>query len=158
PISFAAATILAASGLTAPAAADVSELRIGRQYGLPYIQLVIMEDRQLIEKHARQQGLGDIRIDWVTLGGPAALNDGIISGAIDVAAVGLSNLVTMWDKTRASARVRAIAGMNAMPLILLTRNPKIRRVEDYTPADRIAVPSVKISMQAILLEMAAAQS
>ena len=149
------AAMLAA--LARPAAAEVNEIKIGKQYGLPYIQFVIMEDGKLIEKHARLQGLGDIKVDWATLGGPAQLNDGIISGAIDVAAVGLPNLITMWEKTRTNAKVRAIAGLNFMPLILLTRDPKIKTLKDYTEKDRIAVPSVKISMQAILLEMAASK-
>ena len=133
-----------AAGLAAPAHAEVNALRIGKQYGLPYIQLVILEERKLIEKHARLMGLGDLNVVWSTMGGPAALNDGLISGGIDLAAVGLSNLVTLWDKTRANARVRAICGMNAMPLILLTRDPRIKRLEDYTEKDRIAVPSVQI--------------
>jgi NitT/TauT family transport system substrate-binding protein len=140
------------------AGAEVNTLRLGKQYGLPYIQFVMMEDGKLIEKHARLHGLPDIKVEWATMGGPAALNDGIISGVIDLAAVGLPNLVTMWEKTRGNVQVRAIAGMNAMPLILLTRNPTIKALKDYSDSDRIAVPSVKISMQAILLQMAAAQS
>ncbi|MEA2930021.1 MAG: sulfonate transport system substrate-binding protein [Hyphomicrobiales bacterium] len=141
----------------APARAEVNEIKIGKQYGLPYIQFVIMEDGKLIEKHAKAQGLGDVKVEWATLGGPAQLNDGIISGAIDVAGVGLPNLITMWEKTRINAKVRAIAGLNFMPLILLTRGPRIKTLKDYGEKDRIAVPSVKISMQAILLEMAAAK-
>src|SRR3954453_4390513 len=141
----------------APARAEVNEIKLGKQYGLPYIQFVIMEDQKLIEKHAKREGLGDIKVEWTTLGGPAQINDGIISGAIDVGAVGLPNLITMWEKTRSNARVRAIAGLNFMPLILLTRDPKIRTLKDFGEKDRIAVPSVKISMQAILLEMAAAK-
>ena len=106
------------AAFAAPAAAEVNEIKIGKQYGLPYIQFVIMEDQKLIEKHAKLQGLGDIKVDWATLGGPAQLNDGIISGAIDVAAVGLPNLITMWEKTRTNVKVRAIAGLNFMPLLL----------------------------------------
>jgi NitT/TauT family transport system substrate-binding protein len=153
--SVAMATMLAA--LANPAAAEVGEIKIGKQYGLPYIQFVIMEDQKLIEKHARLQGLGDIKVEWATLGGPAALNDGIISGAIDVAAVGLPNLITMWEKTRSNVQVRAIAGLNFMPLLLVTRDPRIKALKDYSEKDRIALPSVKISMQAILLEMAVAK-
>jgi NitT/TauT family transport system substrate-binding protein len=143
--------------LATPARAEVNEIKIGKQYGLPYIQFVIMEDQGLIEKHAKLHGLGDIKVDWATLGGPAQINDGIISGAIDVGAVGLPNLITMWEKTRTNVKVRAIAGLNFMPLILLTRDPKIKALKDYSEKDRIALPSVKISMQAILLEMAAAK-
>jgi NitT/TauT family transport system substrate-binding protein len=145
-------------GAASPSRAEVDVLRVGKQYGLPYIQFVIMEDRKLIEKHAKQQGLGDFKVEWATMGGPAALNDGIISDAIDLAGVGLPNLITMWEKTRTNAKIRAISGMNDMPLILLTRNPAIKSLKDYTEKDRIAVPSVKISMQAILLEIAAAQT
>ena len=140
-----------------PARADVNEIKIGKQYGLPYIQFVIMEDQGLIEKQAKAQGLSDLKVVWTTLGGPAQINDGIISGAIDVGAVGLPNLITLWEKTRTNVKVRAIAGLNFMPLILLTRDPRIKTLKDYGEKDRIAVPSVKISMQAILLEMAAAR-
>jgi len=149
------AAMLAA--FAAPASAEVNELRIGKQYGLPYIQFVIMEDQKLIEKHAKLLGLGDIKVDWATLGGPAQINDGIISGAIDIGAVGLPNLITMWEKTRNDVKVRAIAGLNFMPLILVTPDPRIKSLKDYGEKDRIALPSVKISMQAILLEMAAAK-
>jgi len=143
--------------LVAPASAEVNELRIGKQYGLPYIQFVIMEDGKLIEKHAKIQGLGDIKVEWTTLGGPAQINDGLISGAIDVGAVGLPNLITLWEKTRSNVQVRAIAGLNFMPLLLVTRDPRIKTLKDFGEKDRIALPSVKISMQAILLEMAAAK-
>jgi NitT/TauT family transport system substrate-binding protein len=151
------ASILVLAALTASATAEVKEIKIGKQYGLPYIQFFIMEDSKLIEKHAKLQGLGDINVDWATLGGPAQLNDGLISGAIDVAAVGLPNLITLWEKTRTNVKIRAIAGLNFMPLLLVTRDPKIKTLKDYGEKDRIALPSVKISMQAILLEMAAAK-
>ena len=152
------AALLLIAGFASPLRAEVNELRVGKQYGLPYIQFVIMEDQKLVEKHAKQEGLGDFKVEWVTMGGPAALNDGVISGAIDLAGVGLPNLVTMWEKTRNNVRIRAISGMNDMPLILVARNPAIKTLKDYTEKDRIAVPSVKISMQAILLEIAAAQT
>jgi hypothetical protein len=56
------------SALARPASAEVDEIKIGKQYGLPYIQFVIMEDQKLIEKHGKLQGsrrhqgeLGDAR-------------------------------------------------------------------------------------------------
>src|SRR2546423_14792998 len=151
------ACLVALVWLAAPATAEVNEIKLGKQYGLPYIQFVIMEDGKLIEKHAQLQGLGDLKVEWTTLGGPAQINDGLISGAIDVGAVGLPNLITLWEKTRSNVKVRAIAGLNFMPLILLTRDPKIKTLKDHRQEERIALPSVKISMQAILLEMAAAK-
>src|SRR3982750_1617353 len=93
-----------------PARAAVRQIKTAKQDGLPYIQFAIMEDKGLIEKHAKLQGLGDIKVDWATLGGPAAINDGIISGAIDVGAVGLPNLIPMWGKPCTNVTRRPIAG------------------------------------------------
>src|SRR5258707_13301071 len=115
------AAALIAAALVCPAAAEVNELKIGKQYGLPYIQFVIMEDQKLIEKHAKAAGLGDVKVEWATLGGPAQLNDGIISGAIDIAGVGLPHLITMSEKSRSNAKVRQIAGLNCIPLDRQTR-------------------------------------
>ena len=36
---------LLAPALALPARAEVNEIKIGKQYGLPYIQFVIMEDQ-----------------------------------------------------------------------------------------------------------------
>src|SRR5258708_752235 len=141
---FAMALALLAA-LARPAAAEVDEIKIGKQYGLPYIQFVIMEDQKVIEKNAKLHGLGDIKVNWATLGGPAQLNDGIISGAIDVAAVGLPNLITMWEKTRTNVKVRAIAGLNFMPLLLVTRDPQIKTLKDYGEKDRIDRKSTRLN-------------
>jgi NitT/TauT family transport system substrate-binding protein len=152
------AALAAALLLGGAAHAEVKEVRVGKQYGFPYFQLIVMQDRELIEKHAKGAGLGDVKVEWVTMGGPAALNDGIISGAIDFASVGLPNLVTMWDKTRGATEVRGFSGNNAMPLLLVTRNPAVKSIKDYGPESRIAVTSVKVSAQAILLQMEAAKA
>ena len=46
--------------------------------------------------------------------------------------------------------------MTTYPLYLVTRNPDVKSLKDFTDKDKIAVPSVKISTQAIMLQMAAA--
>ena len=38
-----------------------------------------------------------------------------------------------------------------------SRNPKVKSITDLTESDRIAVPSVKVSFNATLLQMAAAK-
>ena len=47
--------------------------------------------------------------------------------------------------------------MNATNQRLLTVNPAVRGIADLTPADRIAMPAVKVSPQAIFVQMAAAK-
>jgi len=48
--------------------------------------------------------------------------------------------------------------MTTYPLSLNVRNPNIKSIRDFTDKDKIAVPAVKISTQAIVLEMAAAKT
>jgi NitT/TauT family transport system substrate-binding protein len=42
-----------------------------------------------------------------------------------------------------------------MPLYLNTRNPSVKTIKDFTEKDRIALPAVKVSIQAVTLQMAA---
>ena len=42
-----------------------------------------------------------------------------------------------------------------MPLYLNTINPNVKTIKDFTDKDRIALPAVKVSIQAITLQMAA---
>ncbi|MBV8167573.1 MAG: ABC transporter substrate-binding protein, partial [Alphaproteobacteria bacterium] len=47
-----------------------------------------------------------------------------------------------------------IAAYNALPLKLNTNNAAVKTIKDFTDKDRIALPAVKASSQAILLQMA----
>ncbi len=148
---------LAWMATAAVARAETDRLRIGLQYGLPYMQLVILQDQDFIGARAKAAGI-ELKAEFVTVGGPAVLNNSLISGALDVGAVGMSNLVTLWDKTRGSIGIRGLAGMNVMPLLLVTRDARLRSLADYGPDDRIALPSVKVSMQAMMLDILAAKA
>jgi sulfonate transport system substrate-binding protein len=148
-----AASLLAA--IAAPAAAETTELRVAIQPGLTYLPFTLMENGQLIEKRAREAGLGDVKVTWFKVAGGDVMNDGILSGSVDIAATGTPPFLTLWAKTRASLDVRGVAAYNTLPLTLVARNPNIRSVKDFTENDRIAVPAVKASTQAIILEMAA---
>src|SRR5216683_753649 len=148
-------------GLAGPiraAAAEAAEVRIARQYGLPYLSMMVMERQALIEKHATQQGLPGLRAQWTTLGGTSALTDGLLSGRLDFIVPGVPALVTLWDKTVGTAQeVRALSAVQSTPFVLVTRNPAVRSIADFGAGDRIALPAVKLSAQAVALEMAAAK-
>src|SRR3954470_6011546 len=68
-----------------PATAEPNTLKAAKQYGLSYLPLMIMEDQKLVEKHAAALGLGDLKVQWLTLGGPSAMNDALLSGGLDFA-------------------------------------------------------------------------
>lgn len=145
--------------LAAPAAAQTSEIRLARQFSMGYLQFNVMEHLRLIEKHARALGLSDVRVSWVTFNGPAAVNEALLSGSVDVAAGGTPGLLVLWARTKGTPlEVRGISAMSSQPFLLNTRNPAIKTVADFTDSDRIAVPAVKVSIQAIALQMAAAKA
>lgn len=149
----------AALSLTATSAsAEQSELRIAKQYGLGYLQMMVLEDRKLVEKHAKAAGLGDVDVSWLTFRSSDVMNDAIISGNVDFVSLGVPGLAVIWSKTQGTANaVKAASGMNLLPLALMTRNPEVKSLKDFGPKDKIAVPAIKVSTQAILLHMAAAK-
>ena len=150
---------LVAASLIAPAAAQVPEIRLARQFSMGYLQFNVMEHQQLIEKHARALGLPQVKVSWLTFNGPAAVNDALLSGSVDIAAGGTPGLLVLWSRTKGTPQeVRGISAMSSQPFWLNTRNPAVKTVADFTDKDRIAVPAVKVSIQAIALQMAAAKA
>ncbi len=64
-------------------------------------------------------------------------------------------MLTIWGRTRGNLQVKGVAALNAMPLWLVTVNPAVQSIKDFTDKDKIALPTVKSSIQAITLQMAA---
>ncbi len=150
-----AAAFAAALAWLAPAAhAEVGEIKVAQQYGISYLPLMLMEEGKLIEKHAKAAGV-DLKVDWVKFAGGNVMNDAIISGDLAFASGGVAPLVTIWAKTRGNLDVKAVSAINSMPLYLNSRNPAVRTIRDFTDKDRIALPGVKSSIQAVTLQMAA---
>jgi NitT/TauT family transport system substrate-binding protein len=150
--------LVALPALVRPASCEASTINLGKQYGLPFLPQMVMEDRKLIEAHAAKLGINGLRVGWETMGGPGALNDGLLSGNIQFVNVASPSLATLWDKTFGTPQeVRAVCTVQSMPYILTTRNPAVKTIADFSAADRIAVPTAKISGQAMALQMAAAK-
>jgi NitT/TauT family transport system substrate-binding protein len=122
------------------------------------MQLILMQDRDFLSPRAKEAGVPDLKIEFVTVTGPTVINDSLVSGALDIGAFGASSLITLWDKTHGSNNVRGVVGMNVMPLLLVSRDPRIKTIADYGPADRIALPAIKVSMQAMMLDLLAAKT
>jgi NitT/TauT family transport system substrate-binding protein len=74
---------LAVPALARSARAEASGVRTVKQYGLPYLPLMVMEHERLVEKHAAKVGLPSLEVSWPTLGGPGAMIDGLLSGQVD---------------------------------------------------------------------------
>ncbi|MSP49368.1 MAG: ABC transporter substrate-binding protein [Alphaproteobacteria bacterium] len=140
--------------LIAGAARAEGEIRIAEQFGISYLPLQMMRHQNLIEEAGKRQGL-DIKVTWSQLASGAPMNDALLSGSLDVGSGGVGPLLLIWDRTKGSMNVRAISAINSMPLYLTTRNPAIKSLKDFTAKDKIALPAVKVSVQARTLQMAA---
>lgn len=142
---------------SAAARAEMSEINVAQQYGISYLPLMIMEDQKLIEKHAKAAGV-DVKVGWAKFAGGNVMNDALLSNSLQFASGGVGPLVTLWSRTRGNLDVRAVAAINSMPLYLNTRNPAVKTIKDFTEKDKIALPAVKVSIQAVTLQMAAEQA
>jgi NitT/TauT family transport system substrate-binding protein len=151
----AAVLFAAILGTCGPASAET--VRIAQQFGLSYLPLILMQDGGLLEAEGRARGL-DLTVEWLTFTGGPPINDALISGSIDLAAGGVGPMLTLWGRTRGNLRVKGVAALCSMPIWLNSSNPAVRTIADFTERDRIALPGVKVSIQAVVLQMAALQA
>lgn len=145
----------AALAAAAPAHAE-GRIRIAEQFGVVYLMLNVVQDQKLVEKHGKKDGL-DIQVEFSQLSGGAAVNDALLSGAIDIAGAGVGPLLTIWDRTRGRQNVKGVASLGNFPYYLVSNNPAVKTIADFTDKDRIALPAVTVSVQARILQMAAAK-
>src|ERR1044072_4453607 len=153
----AALATLAVAAFAAPSAdaAESNEFRVARQPGLVYIQAIIMEEKKLIEKHAAALGMKDVKVQWAIITSGGVMTEAIISNSIDMAITGVSNMLLAWGKT---GNIKMVTGVAVVPFKLLTRNAKVKSIKDFGPDDRIAVPTIRASMQAMMMGIALEQA
>lgn len=153
---------LAGARLHAPALAqtrpEVDEVVLAPQFGLAYLPLHVMDREKLVEKHLARNGMPNTRVAWVKTGGGAAANEALLSGRVHISSGGVGPLLTIWDRTRGNADVKGVGTFDTTALFLNTRNPNIKTLKDFTDTDRIALPAVKVSIQAVTLQMACEQA
>ncbi len=130
---------------------------VGMQPGLPYLPLMVMKDLRLVERQAAKVGLGDVTIEYKMILGATPATTAVLSGEVTVMAMGVPAAISVWDRTRDNRRVKVIGAVCAAPMYLNTTNPQVKGIEDFTRADRIALPFIRTSTQAVVLQMAAAQ-
>nr|WP_314074473.1 ABC transporter substrate-binding protein [uncultured Roseococcus sp.] len=145
----------AASFYGSAMAQESRELRIAVQFGITYLPLTVIREQRLIEQQAQSLGLPEPNVSWIQVSGGAAMNDALLSGNLDIASAGIPPVALLWARSRNNLKVHAISSLVAAPLWLNTRNPAVQTLRDFTPQDRIALPAVRVSFQAITLQIAA---
>jgi NitT/TauT family transport system substrate-binding protein len=144
---------IAAASVTAKAEGNI---RIARQFGIVYLLLNVAQDQKLIEKHGKAAGV-DIKVDFVQLSGGSAVNDALLSGNIEIAGAGIGPLFTIWDRTKDKQNVKGVASLGNFPYYLVSNNPNVKTIADFTDKDRIALPAVGVSVQSRVLQLASAK-
>ncbi len=148
-----------ATTLGGAARAEVSEVRISKGFGIFYLPLIVMQDRQFLEKRANEAGLGDIKVTWLMLDGGNVINDAMIAGTLDFAGTGAPGFVTLWAKAKGipNVEVVGVSGMSSTSLWLMSNRPELKSLKDFTVSDKIALPGIKTSLAAVVLQMIAAK-
>jgi NitT/TauT family transport system substrate-binding protein len=127
-----------------------------QQRGLLYLPVDEMVSGGILQQEATKLGLGKVDATVKTLSGPAPVIDALLSGSADYGTAALPSLLTLWDKTHGTPNeVKAVGTVSNGAMVLYTINPNVKTIADFTEKDRIAVPSVRISFNAMMLEMAA---
>lgn len=157
--TLAAGVALAGLAITAStgAVAETNEVRFAQQFGLLYLPMHVVVDKKMVESCAKEKGLGEVKVSMHRFSGGAAVNQALLSGSVDFAAGGIGPLLKLWDKTKGRLNVKAMTTLSAMPLKLNTNDERVKKLEDYVGLTdhKIATPSVKVSIQAVVLQMAA---
>ena len=145
----AAALIVSASATATPLTVHIAE-----QFGIAYVPLTVMKEKHLLEQEGKKVGL-DLKSEWMQFSNGSAMNDALLSGSLDIASGGVGPLVTAWARTKGNHDIKGLCAIDSMPQWLNTINPDVKTIKDFTAKDRISVPAVRVSLQAVILQMAA---
>src|SRR5580704_6322784 len=137
-----------------PARAEVNEVRIGIQFGLIYLPVVVAEAQGYFAEEAKKAGLPGLKVTVQRFSGSPAITDAVLSGNIDAGAFGTPGLLIAWEKTKGHLDVEGLAALGANAFVLMTNKPEIKTIADFGDNDQIAVPATT-SPQAVVMRMAA---
>jgi NitT/TauT family transport system substrate-binding protein len=139
--------------LAHPAGAEVAKLNVPLGAGgFGFLPLHMMQKHGLVEKHAKAEGI-ELTVNWANIGGPAAMNDALLSGSAHFISAGPPAFITLWDKTRRNIGVKGAAAISSMPMFLNTNADHIKKLEDFKAGDKMAVTGVKVSIPSIIMQM-----
>jgi NitT/TauT family transport system substrate-binding protein len=149
-------TLVAAMALAlgmGAAHAEVAEVTLAYQFGWSYTTLRAMEKQNLVEKHAKAAGI-DVKANYKNMGTPAVIRDGMLAGQVNFGAVGVPTLITLADKT--NGEFKALGNIVSVPMNFNV-NVSANVTNLCEMKGKIALPTVKSSVQAVTLQMAAKQ-
>jgi sulfonate transport system substrate-binding protein len=155
----AALAVIAFSSLPA-SGQTTKELRIGTQFGVGYLPLYVADQAGFFARHMQERGLPSIPVKFVHVAGAPQINDGLLSGNMEIGSGGYTAMMVFCERTHTAGdqQFLGVTALSSVPYDLFTVNPQLASLKDLDRAkDKIGVPSVKVSVPAIYLQMAAEQ-
>ncbi|MGZ3704991.1 MAG: ABC transporter substrate-binding protein, partial [Bdellovibrionota bacterium] len=147
--------LLALAFIPAAAFAEADTVGFGHQNGWAYTPLYVMREKKLVEKHAEAIGIKLTPV-YKNLGNAGTIRDALLAKDIQFGVVGPPTLITMYDKTH---DIKLVANFVSLPMLLITSNREVKSVCDFLKfSGKIGLPTVKSSVQAVTLQMAAKKS
>ena len=98
-----------------------------------------MQQAKIMEHMAASPASPISRSTWNSLLSGGANADALLAGNVDIVAGGTSNLLIIWARSKGA--VKAFAAVTGVPNVLLTRDPNVQSLKDFTDKNRIAVPT-----------------
>jgi NitT/TauT family transport system substrate-binding protein len=140
-----------------PAAGESTALRMMRPLDLSALPLVVMQHEHMIERVAEQMGLGAVTVEWMAPGKAGPI-EALAAGQVDLAATEIAPFIVAADNAAGTpGELRALGALVERPYVLVARKTGINTIRDFRAGDHIAVPALKASGPALMLQMAAAQ-
>jgi len=143
-----------ALALATPALAE-NKVRIIGGYALTLLPNYIVQERELIQKHAARLGLSDVTVEFSRSPSVAVANEGLITNNVDIALYGMGPMLNVWDKTNGA--VKGVMAVSDYTQAVYTVDPKINSLDDLGENDRVAMTDIKTSNQALMMQMQAAE-
>eukprot|EP01037_Dinobryon_pediforme_P005441 gene5441-5496_t len=143
-----------ALGISGVAQAEPVPVKIGIGFGTGFLPMFIADEMKLVQKHATAAGL-DVAPSYIRFSGSSAMQDAVLSGAVDMGVYGVAAMLIAWDKARGTnQQVFGIAGVNSTPLVLVTNKADAKDITDLGPNEKISMPAM-VSPQMYALQMIA---
>jgi len=112
---------------------EKTTLSIAQQFGIAYAPLNIMEEMGMLEDK-----LPDMKIEWVRFGGPTGIREAMLNGEVDFGFMGVGPVLVGISN---GMEWKYATGISANEVALVTDNPDVHALTDFTEQDRIAILS-----------------
>jgi NitT/TauT family transport system substrate-binding protein len=132
--------VLSVSGCSS--ADKPEEVNIAEQFGIAYAPLQIMKEQHLLEK-----ALPGVKINWKQYGGPIPMREAMLAGEVDFGLMGSAPVLIGIDN---GMKWKYATGISSNLVALVTDNPNIKTLKDFSGIDRIAIISPGSTQHALL--------